>query len=74
MVVHLSASAISQAVKTTREVVMAILKEIFVKIIYKKGYDIKLDMKIGYLHITSRGMVRFENYDFVKPEGEDEAE
>ena len=55
---------------------MLMLKEIFVKFVImrpnnilqieqsKRGKDIKVDLRIGYLHAYPNGELQFENYDF----------
>ena len=58
----MSISAIAASVKTSKDTVKLVLKEIFHRlgVETKEGRDIKLDVKVGYLQIMG-GTLRFVN-------------
>lgn len=62
-----SASAIAGVCGLDRDAVLAVLKEICSKFIEMswQGKELKLDLKVGYLHSYPNGQVQFENYDFT---------
>ncbi len=51
---------------------MMILKEVFVKFIdqARRGVDVKLDLKIGFLHCYPNGDFQFENYDYSQEDAD----
>lgn len=51
---------------------MLVLKEVLVKFIAlsRKGKDVRLDMRIGYLHAYPNGELCFENSEDLKKGGD----
>ena len=61
--VKVSLGAIGMKAEYDREMVAAILKDIFVKFIEasRMGKNVRINLKIGFLHAYPNGELQFEN-------------